>query len=147
MRRYRSRRARGVARSYVVANDLSDRRAGVLLGVELNDSCAAQDVARPRTRGECAGGARPCPWVGCRHHLFLDVNPETGSIKLNHARLDLEDLIETCSLDVADGEVLPTLDRIGVLLNVTRERVRQLGLKALYALHHAAVAHGIDREA
>lgn len=78
---------------------------------------------RPRTRGECAGGERPCPWVGCRHHLCLDVNVETGSIKLAYE--DLELAPETCSLDVADrGE--QTLEGVGIVLNVVRERVRQI---------------------
>lgn len=30
-------------------------------------------VPRPRTRGDCLAEARPCPWVGCRHHLLLEV--------------------------------------------------------------------------
>lgn len=34
-------------------------------------------IPRPRTRGDCQGEARPCPWVGCRHHNLLDVG--TGS--------------------------------------------------------------------
>ena len=41
------------------------------------------EADRPQSRADCAGGQRPCPWVSCKHHLFLDVNPETGSIKLN----------------------------------------------------------------
>src|SRR5690242_9520574 len=32
---------------------------------------------RPRTRGECAEGARPCPFLTCVHHLYLDVSPKT----------------------------------------------------------------------
>ena len=31
----------------------------------------------------CQQDHRPCPWVACKHHLYLDVNPETGSIKMN----------------------------------------------------------------
>src|SRR5438128_1430976 len=42
-----------------------------------------EDVERPRTRAECKNEARPCPWVACKHHLYLDSNPETGSIKIN----------------------------------------------------------------
>jgi hypothetical protein len=38
------------------------------------------DIPRPAARGECACAERPCPWVSCKHHLYLDVNPETGSI-------------------------------------------------------------------
>src|SRR6185436_9496617 len=37
------------------------------------------DVERPKTRAECRGHARPCPWVACKHHLYLDINPDTGS--------------------------------------------------------------------
>ena len=54
------------------------------------------------TRAECAEGPRPCPYVSCKHHLYLDVNPETGSIKLNFPDLEVDEMAETCSLDVAD---------------------------------------------
>src|SRR5688572_696068 len=47
------------------------------------------DVLRPATRGECKEEARPCPWVSCKYHLYLDVNPETGSIKLNFPDLEV----------------------------------------------------------
>lgn len=29
--------------------------------------------ARPRTRGDCIGGMRPCPWISCKWHLSIDV--------------------------------------------------------------------------
>lgn len=35
-------------------------------------------VPRPRTRAECLQEARPCPWVGCRHHLLLEVATSEG---------------------------------------------------------------------
>ncbi len=41
-------------------------------------------IVRPKTRGECASGPRPCPWVSCRHHLYLDVD-KNGSV-IEHAR-------------------------------------------------------------
>lgn len=79
----------------------------------------------PATRAECAGGQRPCPFVSCKYHLYLDVNPRTGTIKLNFPDLEVWELPETCALDVADrGE--QTLAQIGALLNRTRERVRQI---------------------
>jgi hypothetical protein len=56
---------------------------------------------RPRTRGDCADGIRPCPWVSCRHHLYLEVR-RTGFIALNFPDLEPGDMKETCSLDVAD---------------------------------------------
>lgn len=36
-------------------------------------------IPRPQTRAECQQEARPCPWVGCRHHLLLEVALAGGS--------------------------------------------------------------------
>jgi len=76
---------------------------------------------------------RPCGFVSCRHHLYLGVNERTGSIKLNFPGLEVWDLPESCALDVADrGEM--TLEAVGELMNLTRERVRQLETSALEKL-------------
>lgn len=91
------------------------------------------DSDRPRTRAECAGGQRPCPWVACKHHLYLDINPRTGSIKINFPDLEPWELPHTCALDVADAGAL-TLEEIGVVTNLTRERVRQLEVRGLLQL-------------
>jgi Sigma-70, region 4 len=101
---------------------------------ELEDpETAGELAARPRTRADCAGGQRPCPWVGCRHHLALDIHPETGSIKLLRENW-LE--AETCSLDIAErgGE---RLEAVGQIMNVTRERIRQIESIALRGLRAA----------
>lgn len=80
---------------------------------------------RPLTRGDCAGVPRPCPYVSCRHHLYLDVSPQTGAIKVNFPDLETDELVESCSLDVAeDGRC--TIDKVGAAMNVTRERARQI---------------------
>lgn len=87
---------------------------------------------RPKTRGDCKDGVRPCPFVACRHHLYLEVEPN-GHIKLNQPDVEPDQMQESCSLDVADrfeGEGAG-LDEIGELLNITHERVRQLEVKAL----------------
>lgn len=99
------------------------------------------DRLRPKTRGECALGARPCPWVGCAHHLYLDVIPETGALKLNHPDRDFDELEETCSLDVADRGP-HRLERVGRYLNVTRERARQLEVRALHLTDFDALRAG-----
>lgn len=83
------------------------------------------DEERPRHRSECRAQARPCPFVSCRHHLFLDVNPDNGSVRFNFPGLALHELPATCALDLAEQGGL-TLEAIGGLLNLTRERVRQL---------------------
>jgi hypothetical protein len=80
--------------------------------------------ARPTTRGDCCQDVRPCPWVGCKHHLL--VTEASGRLRLNlpsrkrrptlgpHAsdaevELWIDDVVEalqrmpdTCSLDIAD---------------------------------------------
>jgi hypothetical protein len=91
------------------------------------------DVDRPRTRADCAEGARPCPWVACKHHLYLDINPRTGSIKINFPDLEPWELPHTCALDVADRGAL-TLEEIGLVTNLTRERVRQVEVRGLLQL-------------
>lgn len=88
-----------------------------------------EDVERPRTRQDClaagVNGERPCPWVSCRWHLYLDVNPETGSVKLNFPDKEVWELKETCALDVADREGI-SLEETASYVELTRERVRQL---------------------
>jgi hypothetical protein len=91
------------------------------------------DEPRPQTRSECLEGQRPCPWVSCKHHLYLDVNPETGSIKLNFPDLEVWDMKDTCSLDVADRNGI-TLEEVGEIMNLTRERIRQVEVRGLLKL-------------
>lgn len=91
------------------------------------------DYWRPQTRGECIDGPRPCPYVSCKHHLFIDVSPRTGAIKLNFPDLEVWELAESCALDVADRGGT-TLEDVGAIMNLTRERIRQVEVKALAKL-------------
>jgi hypothetical protein len=91
------------------------------------------DIPRPTTRAECREEMRPCPWVACKHHLYLDINPETGSIKINFPDLEPWELRETCALDVAERGGI-TLDEVGEVTNLTRERIRQLEVRGLTKL-------------
>ena len=85
---------------------------------------------RPHDRSECRGGQRPCPWYGCRYHLGLDVTP-AGAIKVSE--IELEDMADTCAMDVADrvtaGDV--SLDQVAEALGVSTERARQIEHHAL----------------
>jgi hypothetical protein len=91
------------------------------------------DIDRPVSREECATMPRPCPFVSCAHHLYLDVNPESGAIKLNFPHLEVWEMAETCSLDVADRGGI-TLEEVGAILNLTRERIRQVEVRGLYKI-------------
>ena len=89
-------------------------------------------LARPRTRADCVNGPRPCPWVGCRWHLYLEVKPN-GSIRFLHPGRELEDLRDTCALDVA-GRGGVSLVEVGELLQCTRSRAQQMVERALERL-------------
>jgi hypothetical protein len=103
-----------------------------------------QGEERPRTRAECPDTSEaPCPWVGCKHHLYLDVNQSTGSIKINFPDHEVWEITHSCALDVADPSRTgegdgATLEEVGELLNITRERVRQIQDRSLVQLRRSA---------
>jgi hypothetical protein len=84
----------------------------------------------PATRRECRALARPCPRLLCRYHLWPEVKSDT----------DLP--AESCVLDIADDGAL-TLQEVGDLLGVTRERIRQIQAKARHRLIHYS-SHLLD---
>ena len=94
------------------------------------------DVDRPLTRGDCANVPRPCPFVSCSAHLYLDVDPKSGSIKFNRPDLEVWEMEETCSLDVADRQGI-TLEEVGRWYNLTRERIRQVEVRGLTKIKNA----------
>ena len=89
-----------------------------------------EELQRPQTREDCLTRTRPCPWVSCKYHLYLDVNPTTGSIKINFPHLNVWEMTNTCALDVADRGGI-TLEEVGHILNLTRERIRQVEVRGL----------------
>ncbi len=91
------------------------------------------DYEKPKMRSECVEGIRPCPFVSCKHHLYLDVSSRTGAIKLNFPDLEVWEMTETCALDIADRGGT-TLEEVGAIMNLTRERIRQVEVKALAKL-------------
>jgi hypothetical protein len=124
----RSRRKRAVRARTISVKRMTKRELeiGRLLYPE-------DDYAKPRERSACAGGARPCPYVSCKHHLYVDVSPRTGAIKLNFPDLEVWEMGDSCALDVADRGGT-TLEDVGAIMNLTRERIRQVEVKALAKL-------------
>ena len=124
----RSRRKRDVRARTISVKRMTKRELeiGRLLYPE-------NDYWKPRTRSECVEGLRPCPFVSCKHHLFIDVSARTGAIKLNFPDLEAWEMNESCALDVADRGGT-TLEDVGAIMNLTRERIRQVEVKALAKL-------------
>jgi hypothetical protein len=81
--------------------------------------------------------------VGCRHHLFLDVD-ERGGIRVNFPDLAPEELVESCSLDVAERDGL-SLDEAAELLNVTGARLQQIEQGALGRARERLTTMGIGK--
>ena len=132
-RKLRRRRRRTRPRSKTIAMKRLTReelRIGALMYPPV-------DIPRPNTRSECREEMRPCPWVACKHHLYLDINPETGSIKINFPDLEPWELQHTCALDVAERGGI-TLEEVGEIMNLTRERIRQVEVRGLLKLKMAS---------
>jgi len=51
---------------------------------------------RPHTRAECVDGPRPCPWLGCRYGVGLDVTERAGNVEEHPSGWGV------CALDVAE---------------------------------------------
>lgn len=100
------------------------------------------DPDRPSTRGDCSPGGkneeRPCPYVGCRHHLGIEVST-AGDVREVFPGLELEQMRATCALDVATEGGL-SLEDVAVHMNVSRERVRQIQDEAVAKQEAAFIA-------
>jgi len=126
-RRRRKRRERARARTISIRRlSKTELNRGRLLYPETN-------YWKPQTREQCADMERPCPYVSCKYHLFIDVHPVRGAIKLNFPDLEVWEMTETCALDVADRGGI-TLEEVGEIMNLTRERVRQVETAGLAKL-------------
>jgi hypothetical protein len=103
------------------------------------------DYWKPQKRSDCADGPRPCPYVSCKHHLYVDVHPVRGSIKLNFPDLEVQEMVETCSLDVAERGGL-TFEDVAELMNITWHRVQQIQQHALDQVGDELHAYAPDAE-
>lgn len=101
-----------------------------------------RDYLRPRTFEDCEsaglGDDTPCPFVSCKHHLYLDVNPRTGSIKFNFPGREVDELPATCALRVAQHGGR-TLDAVAEVMALTRQRLSQLEARIFDRLRTVAL--------
>lgn len=86
---------------------------------------------KPKVRDDCAQVARPCPFVTCRYNLYLDVTPK-GRVHLNFPDIAPHEMTHSCALDVRRSNPGGmTLEDVGSVLALTRERIRQIQSEAL----------------
>ncbi|MBL9037177.1 MAG: DNA-binding protein [Archangium sp.] len=122
-----------------MARELRRRRALNLVDPEEAELLSELSTNRPKTRADCVSSPRPCVFVSCKYNLYLDVNPETGSIKLNFPDKEIFELEYTCALDVAEKGGI-TLEEVGEIMNLTRERIRQVETRGLEKVRTATEA-------
>ena len=135
------RRAINVNTKRISKRDLLKGLVEFPRGIELS-------YARPRTRGDCLQGnnvQRPCPFASCKHHLGLGVDSGNGTIRLTYGQVEIWELRETCTLDVADEGGI-TLEETASLLNLTRERCRQIEVSAMKKLHRLQIVNNMSRD-
>lgn len=115
---------------------------------------AIENYKKPRTLKTCieiglGADDKPCPFVSCRGHAFVDdVNNSvkfSGPIRFDDGdpvlSIDLHE-VPTCSYR---NFVMPhTLEEVGDLMSITRERVRQIEEKAMLKVR--SLANMEDRE-
>ena len=129
------RRSKTMSRKEM-ARDLRRRRLQGQVDPEEEGVLREIETNRPKTRADCINSPRPCMFVSCKHNLYLDVNPETGSIKLNFPDKEIWELPYTCALDVAEKGGI-TLEEVGEIMNLTRERIRQVETRGLLKLRES----------
>jgi hypothetical protein len=100
------------------------------------------DQAWVPNRDACRDGPRPCPWIRCKHHTYIEVSDVYGTVRLNFPDVppdQMDRLIATCTLDEADKAEahrektgrLMTLQKVADRLGMTLERARQIQGDAL----------------
>lgn len=132
------RRSKTMSRKEM-ARDLRKRRQSGQVDPEEQELLDEIRMTRPKTRADCVNSARPCFFVSCKYNLYLDVNPKTGSVKLNFPGKEIWELEYTCALDVAEKGGI-TLEEVGEIMNLTRERIRQVETRGLEKVREATEA-------
>jgi len=95
----------------------------------IGDLYSETDYWKPKTRADCTMVERPCPYVLCRYHLYLDIG-RSGNLKFNFPGLEVWEMGESCVLDVADRGGA-TFDDVGAAMNLVRERIHQIECEAI----------------
>lgn len=114
----------------------------------------------PRTRADCLGGPRPCPWMGCKYHLAVSVT-RAGNLLIEaplgpdgEPDLDAQEARGgTCALDVIDRAEFATEEgilpheAIARLLGQTPKAVQQFEARALVNCLTSRALDAMDADA
>ena len=76
----------------------------------------ASEPPRPKTRGDCEDGVRPCPYLSCCYHVRSGEQATAA---------ELAAMPETCVLDVADRDGA-SREECATILGLTEDEVAQI---------------------
>lgn len=85
---------------------------------------------RPRTRGDCEDGPRPCPWFECKYHLATDVVQDRYGNREERPTRGWDWSKPSCSLDLADAGPM-SLRAVASLMGLKNERVLAIERRAV----------------
>lgn len=103
------------------------------------------EIERPRTRGECFGIPRPCPFITCKHHMWGDIRESEILVYGNLRPWTLQPDV-SCVLDIIDQHGDRTLEEVGKAIGCTRERARQIETVAIQHLKEGIADSGMSDE-
>lgn len=92
---------------------------------------------RPKTRADCSGVPRPCPYVGCKYNTYLEVK-KNGSILFRKPGLEPDEVdpLNSCVLDIIDRSGSVSCEEAGEALGVTRHQVASVEMDVLGRLRN-----------
>lgn len=73
---------------------------------------------------EAVAHSRPCIYAACKYNLYLDVK-DNHSLVYNFPEKEIEELIDSCVLDIAN-EVNLTTEDIASMMNISDARLDQI---------------------
>lgn len=104
-----------------------------------------EEDLRPRIREACGGAPRPCPHVGCKYNLYLDVGAN-GALTFRWGEREPDEIPYSCVLDMAAQQgSLGTFD-LAELLALDPDLVRREVEAALNAVRYKLARSRMGRE-
>jgi len=81
-------------------------------------------VLRPKTRGDCKDGSRPCPWVSCKFNTYL---LEVHGYEIEYQQTDVMDMkVSNCALDYAENGEMNTLEAVGEAFGMSKQTMLKI---------------------
>lgn len=113
------------------------RRLEVIGNKPTSDDMRELEEARPKTRGDCVDGIRPCPFISCKFNTYIAHITQRGEVKTPFAQDVTELTVSNCALDYSGA----TWEEIGEATGVDREAARVTADRAAVKMQRAMLPY------